>query len=130
MRVRDKIEGGDNAKILWMAGLAVVLVAGAAMAQSTVLGGRGAPVRAEAAVTAESLVGRWGDNGDCSADTEFRADGSFASAASGEGRWSLNGDRLTLEGAFGASEFSVLMMNTETVRFTGSDGVVKFQTRC
>jgi hypothetical protein len=41
------------------------------------------------------LIGRWTDNGDCAAATDFRADGSFTSPA-GAGRWTLESEYLTL----------------------------------
>ena len=41
------------------------------------------------------LIGRWTDNGDCAAATEFRNDGTFTSPA-GAGRWTLESEYLTL----------------------------------
>jgi hypothetical protein len=41
------------------------------------------------------LIGRWTDNGDCAAATDFRNDGTFSSPA-GAGRWVLESEYLTL----------------------------------
>ncbi len=41
------------------------------------------------------LIGRWTDNGDCAAATDFRNDGTFTSPA-GAGRWTLESEYLTL----------------------------------
>ncbi len=41
------------------------------------------------------LIGRWTDNGDCAAATDFRNDGTFSSPA-GAGRWTLESEYLTL----------------------------------
>lgn len=41
------------------------------------------------------LIGRWTDNGDCAAATDFRADGAFTSPV-GAGRWTLESEYLTL----------------------------------
>ena len=42
------------------------------------------------------MVGRWTDDGDCTAVTEFRADGSFLYPWGDTGQWTLSGDQLTL----------------------------------
>jgi hypothetical protein len=118
-------------KSSWIAGLLGLLAISGAAAQDRPVLGRngGAPVRAEAPVTAESLAGSWGENGNCNAAADYSADGNYTSA-NAAGRWSLNGDQLTLESDAGSSEFSVLMMNPNTIRFTAPDGAVKYRTRC
>ena len=75
-------------KFSWIAGFVIALAMSSAAAQERSVLGRngGAPVRAEAPVTAESLAGSWGENGDCSAATDYSADGNYTSP-SGVGRW-------------------------------------------
>jgi hypothetical protein len=107
-----------------------LLASGAAAQERPVLGRNGgAPMRAEAPVTEESLAGSWGENGNCSAAVDYSADGNYTSAT-GSGTWSLSGDQLTLQSEAGSNEFSVLMMNPNTIRFTDASGAVKYQTRC
>ena len=84
----------------------------------------------KAAVTAEFLIGRWGDNGDCTKDVVLRADGTFNSYTGGSGRWSLDGDRLIMTGANG--EFVVRVERDEDGRLivTNPDGSVGRSQRC
>ncbi len=82
------------------------------------------------AVTADFLIGRWGDNGDCTKDVVLRADGTFSSYTGGSGRWSLDGDRLIMTGANG--EFVVRVERDEDGRLivTNPDGSVGRSQRC
>ena len=84
----------------------------------------------KAAVTADFLIGRWGDNGDCSKDVVLRADGTFSSYTGGSGRWTLDGDRLIMTGANG--EFVVRVERDENDRLivTNPDGSVGRSQRC
>jgi hypothetical protein len=50
-------------------------------------------------VTAEQMVGRWTDTGDCGDATDFRADGRFVNANGTQGTWRLQGDVVTLDGS-------------------------------
>ena len=72
-------------------------VAGNATNEAAADAGEGGP-RATASSPAgirALLMGRWTDNGDCAAATEFRDDGTFTSPV-GAGRWSLESEYLTL----------------------------------
>lgn len=84
----------------------------------------------ERPVTAEALVGRWGDNGDCTKDVIFRADGSFLSYTGGEGRWTLNGDRLALTGSGGEFVMRVRWDDVGRLIITNPDGSVGSSQRC
>lgn len=66
----------------------------------------GVAAPATGAVTADWLVGTWSDPRDCSEPFYITRDGGFRAPNGVLGRWSLNGDRLTL--TFGE--------NTQTVQ--------------
>ena len=76
------------------------------------------------------LLGRWGDNGDCSKDVIFHADGSFLSYTGNEGAWVLNGDTLHMEGKTGASDLQLQVIDQNTLRVTNPDGSVGRSQRC
>jgi hypothetical protein len=76
------------------------------------------------------LVGRWGDNGDCNKDVVFRRDGSFHSYTGGEGRWSLNGDHLTMTGANGVFELDLRWQDDNHMQVINPDGSVGASNRC
>lgn len=77
-----------------------------------------------------ALVGRWGDNGDCAKDVVFRRDGTFRTFDGGEGRWSLNGDRLVLTGAGGDMPLRVRWGARNQLIITNPDGSVGTSQRC
>src|SRR5262245_16191570 len=85
---------------------------------------------AQTTPTPAMLVGRWGDNGDCSKDITFNADGSFTSYTGGSGRWTLNGDRMTMTGAAGAFEVRVSIANQNTLIIGNADGSYGLSQRC
>jgi len=89
-----------------------------------------AAVRAPAAITPARLVGRWGDNGDCSKDVVFRGDGTFRSYTGGEGSWRLVGERLTMTGENGATVLIVRLIAPNRVRIANPDGSVGISQRC
>ncbi|HYJ31109.1 MAG TPA: hypothetical protein VEW25_12305 [Allosphingosinicella sp.] len=80
-------------------------------------------------VTPAFLVGRWTDNNDCSNTIEFRDDGSFILPNRGQGYWTLNGDRLTFQGASTVSA-QVSAPNADTIMLTHPNGTVGRSTRC
>lgn len=74
------------------------------------------------------MVGRWTDDGDCTAVTEFRADGSFLYPWGDTGQWTLAGDQLTLAG--NPSPFTVRAIDRNTLERTGAGGTPHRATRC
>lgn len=81
-------------------------------------------------VSPARLLGRWGDNGDCSKDVIFRGDGTFRSYTGGEGGWRLAGDRLTMTGANGAFVLIVRRIGPDRLRIVNPDGSIGFSQRC
>lgn len=80
--------------------------------------------------TAAVLVGRWGDNGDCSKDIVFNADGTFASYTGGTGRWSLDGDIMTMSGSGGTFQVRVQAIDANRMMIQNPDGSVGTSQRC
>lgn len=66
-------------------------------------------VSAGAAPTKDYIVGKWGENGDCTLAIEFRADGTMVGPFE---RWELKGAKLTMVGAPEAMTLSVVDQNT------------------
>ena len=82
------------------------------------------------APTPQMLVGRWGDNGDCSKDITFNADGTFSSFTGGSGTWSLNGDVMTMSGAGGTFQVRVSILNGNQLLIGNPDGTIGISQRC
>lgn len=89
-----------------------------------------APAQAATGLTPAMLVGRWGDNGDCTKDIVFAADGTFRSYTGGSGRWNLSGDRMTMTGANGTFEVGVQMLNADQLMILNPDGSYGTSQRC
>ena len=91
---------------------------------------------AEAAITATPvldrafLIGRWGDNGDCTKDITLNADGSFTAYTGGEGQWSLSGSTMRMAGKQSTLDVEVERIDQNTVRITNPDGSVGTSQRC
>lgn len=81
-------------------------------------------------VEAAALVGRWGDNGDCARDIVFNADGTFASYTGGTGRWSLDGDVMTMSGSGGTFQVRVQAIGADRLMIQNPDGSVGTSQRC
>lgn len=86
--------------------------------------------RALGVMTPAQLVGRWGDNGDCSKDVIFRGDGTFRSYTGGEGSWRLAGERLTMSGESGSFVLIVRLIAPDRIRILNPDGSVGISQRC
>jgi hypothetical protein len=82
------------------------------------------------AVTAQMLVGRWGDNGDCTKDIVFGADGAFQSYTGGRGTWSLDGDIVSMTGPNGTFQVRVAIVNQNTLMIGNADGSYGMSQRC
>lgn len=89
-----------------------------------------APVAAQ--FGAQTLIGRWGDNGDCSKSlVQFNADGTFHSFdTNADGRWTLNGDHLTMQGAGGTFELGLHWTDANHMDVLNSDGSMGHSQRC
>jgi hypothetical protein len=81
------------------------------------------------ALTEEFLVGAWGDNGDCSAPITFNADGTFQNAG-GVGRWSLEGDIITMQGQGGAFQLRAEALNQNQILIGNPNGAIGLSQRC
>ena len=104
-----------------------LLFATIAMSLPAPLHAQGKPT---APVTADFLIGRWGDNGDCTKDVVLRADGTFSSYTGGEGRWVLTGDRLIFTGPNGEFVMRVARDENGMLVITNPDGSVGRSQRC
>jgi hypothetical protein len=82
------------------------------------------------APTAAQLVGRWGDNGDCTKDIVFNADGTFRSFTGGSGAWTLDGDVMTMSGTGGAFQVRVSIVNGNQLLIGNPDGTIGISQRC
>ena len=82
------------------------------------------------AVTTEALVGRRGDNGDCTKDIVFDANGTFRSYTGGSGTWALNGDMITMSGAGGTFTLRVQSLNDHQLLIGNPDGSIGTSQRC
>ena len=115
-------------KCLLVALLPALFAAAPLAAQSA--NDRTATGAAASAITPTKLLGRWGDNGDCSRDVIFRGDGTFRSYNGGEGSWRLAGERLTMTGENGSFVLTVRMFDRDRLRITNPDGSVGISQRC
>jgi hypothetical protein len=104
-----------------------------AASQSTKPGPNAAVVTTPAptpVIDRQFMIGRWGDNGDCTKDIVINADGSFTSYSGGEGQWSLNRTTLRLEGKNGAYDLQLALISQDALRITNPDGSVGTSQRC
>jgi hypothetical protein len=76
------------------------------------------------------LVGRWGDNGDCTKDLVISADGAFRSYAGGAGTWTLNGNMLTTATNAGSSQMWVGTIGADRLVFGHQDRSAEIWRRC
>ncbi|HEX8526855.1 TIR domain-containing protein [Allosphingosinicella sp.] len=74
------------------------------------------------ALTPDYLIGRWGDNGDCSVVLAFGSDGTVHTPDNAQGRWSVSGDTLTVEGPAGASSVRIEIIDRDRFRLVGEEG--------
>lgn len=81
-------------------------------------------------VTAEFLVGSWGDNGDCNSMITYNTDGTFQMRDGSTGRWTLNGDRLTMSGERGDFGVQVAKNNDHQLLVGQPDGGFGISQRC
>ncbi|MGE0179621.1 MAG: hypothetical protein AB7O91_07365 [Sphingomonas sp.] len=102
-----------------------------AVLPAVILAGVTAPASAQDATVGPAfLVGRWGDNGDCTRPVIFRADGTFLTHQGGEGQWSLRGDRLTMSGAQGIIVLRITARGRDRLAIINPDGSRGSSQRC
>lgn len=85
---------------------------------------------AGAAVNPAQLIGRWGDNGDCSAPIQLFGNGTFRSGNGARGDWRLAGDRLTMSGGDQSITLTIVSLGADEVVVRDSDGQLGRSTRC
>jgi hypothetical protein len=84
-----------------------------------------AAATAGAAPTRDYVVGKWGEDGDCTLAIEFRADGSTDGPF---GNWNLEGNRLTM--ADNPQAMTVTVIDQNAMSSVGADGRTRRLTRC
>jgi hypothetical protein len=78
----------------------------------------------------EAIVGAWGDAGThCAVPLTYNADGTFEYTGRA-GRWTLEGDHLTLSGAGGDVPAQVQWIDRDHMRLTRPDGSPGISERC
>lgn len=82
------------------------------------------------AVTADFLVGSWGDNGSCNSTITYNADGTFRMADGATGTWTLEGDRLNMSGERGEFGVNVAKANENQLLIGQPDGGFGISQRC
>jgi hypothetical protein len=88
------------------------------------------PVASTPGIDREFMIGRWGDNGDCSKDVVLNGDGSFTSYTGGEGQWSLQGATLRMAGKENTLDLQLELIDHDNLRITNPDGSVGTSQRC
>lgn len=81
-------------------------------------------------LTAELLIGRWGDNGDCTKDVTFHADGTFSSYTGGAGNWVVRGDGIIMSGLGGTFQLGISVVNRDALVIANPDGSIGTSQRC
>lgn len=76
------------------------------------------------------LVGRWGDNGNCSQVIEFFANGTFRAANGGTGNWRIAGNRLTMSGGSRSITMTLIEVTPRRVRVRDPNGSMGESIRC
>lgn len=125
------LEGGGNMKQqVRTASIAATLAFATSTIAATALVAVPTVAQAQVPVTAELLVGRWTDNGNCSSDAvDFTADGRFVTTTGARGTWSLVGNRLTFHGQTSVSA-TVTAQSRDRITLTHADGSAGSSTRC
>lgn len=75
------------------------------------------------------VIGRWGTSGGCAQAAEMRADGAFILPI-GEGRWELNGDRITYFWRGTANTARVWVIDDNTMGAENAEGEINQTKRC
>lgn len=89
-----------------------------------------AAITATPSTSAQLLVGRWGDNGDCAKDIVFAEDGTFRSYTGGSGAWALDGNTVTMSGSGGTFQVQIEIIGDNQLLIQNPDGSVGTSQRC
>jgi hypothetical protein len=81
-------------------------------------------------VTPEMLVGRWGENGDCTRDLLINADGTFLTYTGSSGTWTLDGNILTRASSGTTSQVWVGTIGTDQLVLGQRNGSADVSRRC
>lgn len=81
-------------------------------------------------LSAQALVGRWGDDANCATFIQIDADGTFRSYTGGTGGWRLDGDRLHLSGDGGTFTLAIQAYDGRSLQVVNPDGSVGRSIRC
>ena len=92
--------------------------------------GPGPVLQSAPVIDAQFMIGRWGDNGDCTKDVVLNADSSFTSYTGGEGQWSLSGTTLRMAGKENTLDLQLQLIDHDHLRITNPDGSVGTSQRC
>jgi hypothetical protein len=76
------------------------------------------------------MLGRWTGSGNCAEAVDFEADGTFATPEGIAGRWSMEGDRITLDEDDATTTVRVLAVDEDTIELRTEDGSSRRSTRC
>jgi hypothetical protein len=79
--------------------------------------------------TDPSIVGAWSDTGDCAHVTHINSDGFYVGER-GRGRWTIAGNRLTMQGPHHATTVTMRWIDADHVELTLADGNGGVSTRC
>jgi len=101
-----------------------------AAVEASVVDPHAPPVPSADPVTAEFLIGTWGDNGDCTSAVTFNADGTLRMQDGSPGTWTLVGDRVTMSGAGGEFSVNVAKGNEDQLFVGQPDGGFGISQRC
>jgi hypothetical protein len=75
------------------------------------------------------LIGRWTDDGDCTAAADFRADGRFIASTGVQGTWRLDGNRMTMSG-ISTLLLTIVAIDRNTINIVNQDGSLGRSSRC
>jgi hypothetical protein len=81
-------------------------------------------------ITPQFLLGRWGDNGDCTKDIVFNGDGTYRSYTGGVGQWQISGDTIVMSGAGGTFSLQMQLIDQDHLLLRNPDGSTGTSQRC
>jgi hypothetical protein len=119
-----------SAKAIRAAAILALLAVAAPASPAWAQAGRG--IVADAAgphADREFMIGRWSDTGDCGDSVLLEPSGRFTASDGGEGRWTMDGDELTLLGV-SALTVRIVPVDHDTIDIVNEDGSLGRSIRC